>query len=88
MPFVEIGVLLLKVGAGVIFLLTGYRALILRPQIRFLKVKITLPEYQGTAHQKTMIFSLGHLEKVSNRLGRVILLMGILWLGVFPFLLR
>ena len=40
-----------------------YALFVLRPQIRELKRKLSLPEFQGTAHQQAMIFSLERLEQ-------------------------
>lgn len=88
MTLLPVGWLLLKIGLGAIGILTFYRLVILRPQILFLKRKISLPEYQGTAHQRTMAFSLGQLERAWRRLRLVIILIGLFLAGALPILFR
>ena len=52
----------MKIGLALLVLVILYALFVLRPQIRELKRKLSLPEFQGTAHQQTMVSSLQRLE--------------------------
>ena len=55
--------MVLKICLALLVGLIFYWLFILRPQIRELKRKLSLPEFQGTAHQQTMEFSFQRLQK-------------------------
>ena len=73
---------------ALMFLLTLYTTLVLNPQIRELKRKMDLPEFQGTAHQQTIVFTFKRLDQRSVRLRAVLLALGLVSLGLVPSFLR
>ena len=63
-------------------------AFVLRPQIRELRRKMALPEFQGTAHQGTIRFALQRLERQGVRYRTAALLLALLGLGTALFFSR
>ncbi len=69
-------------------LLTCHNTLIVHPQIRELKRKMNLPEFQGTSHYQTIQFAFGRMHRLSVRLYLGALLLGLLSLGLTPAALK
>ena len=73
---------------SLILVLTLYLIVIRHPQIQELKRKMDLPEFQGTAHRQTIVFSFKRLHQRSVRLRAVLLVLGLVSLGLVPSFLR
>ena len=80
--------LVFEFPVALMFFLTFHATFILHPQIRELKRKLNLPEFQQTAHQQTMQFSFNRLHRRSVLYHLLILLLGLLSLGLIPPFLR
>lgn len=80
--------LVLEIPIAVMFWLTLHVNYVLHPQIRDLKRKIELPEFQGTAHQQAMQFSFQRLHRRSVRLHGIVLTLGLLCMGLLPGFLK
>lgn len=80
--------LVLEIPVGIMFLLTHHLAYVLHPQIREVKRKINLPEFQGTQHQETMRFAFEGMHRNSVRLHLAILILGFFALALVPRFLR
>ena len=78
----------LKICLAFLAWLIIYSVFILRPQVRELERKLALPEFQGTAHYQTMAFSLKRFHRRSVRIYLLILILGVLTLGLVPWLPR
>ncbi len=65
-------------------LLTWYRGWILHPQLRDLKRRLKLPQFQGTAHLETVRFSCKRLERRSKQSTTAIVFLGLFSLGLIP----
>jgi hypothetical protein len=80
--------LVIEIPIGTMFLLNLHSVVILHPQIRELKRKINLPQYQGTAHQRTMQNAFERLHLRSVQLHGLLLFLGLFTLGLAPRFLR
>ena len=80
--------LALMILVGLIFVLTLYLIVSLHPQIRELKRKLSLSEFQGTAHQQTIQFTFNRLHRRSVWMHLLILILGFLSLGFIPRFLQ
>jgi len=80
--------LVLEVPVAVMYLVTLHLTLVLHPEIYELKRKLSLPEFQGTAHRQTIQFAFNRLHRLSVQLHGIILVLGLLSLGLTPRFLR
>lgn len=81
-------ILILRILVGTTLILVGYRTFVLHPELKELKRKIQLPEFHGTAHQKTIQFAVDRLQRRSVQLRWAIFTGGLLSLGLLPWLLK
>ena len=72
-----------KICLGFSVCLGLYSVAVLRPQVRELERKLNLPEFQGTAHYRTMEFSCRSLRRRSARVRVLTGALGLLTLGWF-----
>ena len=63
-------------------------AFILKPQIRELKRKMTLPEFAGSFHYKTMEVALQRLQQGLSLFHRIVIVLGLASIGLAAAVLR
>ena len=73
----KVKLLLLGIPVSIFFLLFFYATAALQPQMKEIERKFHLPEFQGTAHQMTIRFTLEHLRRRALLLRRIIFALGI-----------
>lgn len=74
--------LVLEISIAVMLWLVLHVRCVLRPQLRELKRKIELPEFQGTVHQQAMQFTFQRLHRRSVRIHGLALGLGLLSFGL------
>ena len=80
--------LVLELPVALMFCLNYYTAVVLHPQVRDLRRRLNLPEFQNTSHLEKIRFAFDRLHRRSVQLHAVILFLGWLTLGLVPTFLR